>query len=284
MQTLTATILLPTLLRTIFDLTQTRALATGFVVAVVPGDAVVARASGDGVVPRPAPDGVVPGPRVDGVVPAAWDKFSGLYACGPEGRAGWVRIHTNFRHHREGILRLLGCPAEELAQRADVEAALQSWTAKDFEEAAAKAGMVVAAVRSFGEWDDHPQGKTVAGLPLISVERIGDAPPRRLVPLTTRDRPLHGVRVLELTRVLAGPVSGRTLAAYGADVMLVNGPHLPNIDFEFLLHVPTVKRLVLSDLCSPQGAYKQVARANCLEKNRTKQTFHRPKRPGLNVQ
>ena len=167
---------------------------------------------------------------LNGQVPSAWDKFSGLYACGPGGRGGWVRIHTNFHHHRTGVLRLLGCPGEELAQRADIEAALQSWTAKDFEEAAAKAGLVVAAVRSFSEWDEHPQGKAVASLPLISIERIGDAPARALVPLMATDRPLHGVRVLDLTRVLAGPVAGRTLAAYGADVMLVNAPHLPNID------------------------------------------------------
>ena len=188
---------------------------------------------------------------LDGVVPAAWDKFSGLYACGPEGRAGWVRVHTNFRHHREGLLRLLGCPGEELAQRADVETALREWNAKDFEEAAAKAGMVAAAVRSFSEWDDHPQGKAVASLPLISFERIGDAPPRVLAPLTARDSPLHGVRVLDLTRVLAGPVAGRTLAAYGADVMLVNAPYLPNID-----SIAETSRGKLSahvDLRSPTG-------------------------------
>ncbi|MEO6623424.1 MAG: CoA transferase [Burkholderiaceae bacterium] len=167
---------------------------------------------------------------LNAVVPPVWDKFSGLYACGPGGRGGWVRIHANFQHHREGVLRLLGCPASETARRADVEAALQSWQAVDFEEAAAQAGLVVAAVRSFEEWDAHAQGKAVAALPLFSMERMSDAPPRMLAPLAMQDRPLQGVRVLDLTRVLAGPVAGRTLAAYGADVMLVNAPHLPNIE------------------------------------------------------
>ncbi len=167
---------------------------------------------------------------LNGVVPPVWDKFSGLYACGPEGRGGWVRIHANFQHHREGVLRLLGCPGSDSAQRADVEAALRSWNAVDFEDAAAQAGLVVAAVRSFEEWDAHPQARAVAALPLINMERIADAPPRMLAPLAPNDRPLQGVRVLDLTRVLAGPVAGRTLAAYGADVMLVNAPHLPNID------------------------------------------------------
>ena len=162
---------------------------------------------------------------VDGRTPEAWDKFSGLYRCAD----GWVRVHSNFAHHRDGVLRLLGLEPGA-AERADVQQALASWRALDFEHAAAGRGLVVAAVRSFEEWDAHPQGRVVASQPLLSLEQIGDAPPRDLPALADHELPLAGVKVVDLTRILAGPVCGRTLAAYGADVMLVNSPDLPNIE------------------------------------------------------
>ncbi|MBO9652564.1 MAG: CoA transferase [Variovorax sp.] len=162
---------------------------------------------------------------IDGRVPDIWDAFSGLYRASD----GWVRIHANFAHHREGALRLLGLdPAT--AQRADAEAAMQTWKAKDFEVAAAAKGLVATALRRFDEWDATPQGNALSGQPLFTIERIGDAPPLELPPLSGDARPLTGVRVLDLTRILAGPVGGRALAAYGADVMLVTSPNLPNIE------------------------------------------------------
>ncbi|MEP6723032.1 MAG: CoA transferase [Variovorax sp.] len=162
---------------------------------------------------------------LDGRVPDPWDAFSGLYRCAD----GHVRIHANFAHHREGALRLLGL-APAAAKRSDAEAALLNWRALDFEEAAAQRKLVATALRRFDQWDATPQGQAIAAQPLFTIDRIGDAPPLALPPLREDARPLTGVRVLDLTRILAGPVGGKALAAYGADVMLVNSPALPNIE------------------------------------------------------
>ena len=168
---------------------------------------------------------------VDGRTPEVWDKVSGLYACGGGAVPGWVRLHANFAHHRDGALRLLGLPPGPHTEREMVARALQNWRAEAFEQAAADAGLVVAALRRFDEWDAHPQGAAVAAQPVVSIERIGHAPAELAgAALQPGQRPLHGLRVLDLTRILAGPVAGRTLAAFGADVMLVNSPHLPNIE------------------------------------------------------
>ena len=166
---------------------------------------------------------------IDGRAPDAWDKLAGLYACGPLGRDGWVRIHTNFAHHRDGVLRLLGLPEGAGTERPAVAQAMAAWQAGDFEQAATDAGMVVASLRSLDEWDAHPQAAVIAAEPLVAIDRIGDAPPLEMPALPLSSQPLAGLRVLELTRILAGPVAGRMLAAYGADVLLVNAPHLPNI-------------------------------------------------------
>ena len=176
---------------------------------------------------------------LDGRVPALWDKLSGLYACGSAaGEGGWVRIHANFAHHRDAALRLLGLPPGDATPRSVVASALLGWSALDFEQSAADAGGVVAAVRSFAQWQAHPQSQALAAQPLVRITPIGGEPGAAAAPaapthwpaINSTQRPLHGLRVLDLTRILAGPVAGRLLAAYGADVMLVNGPHLPNIE------------------------------------------------------
>ena len=183
---------------------------------------------------------------LDGKVPQLWDKFSGLYRA----RDGWVRVHANFAHHREGALRLLGLDPGT-AQRDDAERALQSWDAVAFETAAADAGLVATALRSFAQWDATEAGRAIAAQPLFTLTRIGDAPPLALPSLALQQRPLEGVRVLDLTRILAGPVGGRALAAYGADLMLVNAPHLPNIDA--IADTSRGKRSALVDLHSEAG-------------------------------
>ncbi|WP_371262108.1 CoA transferase [Rhizobacter sp. Root404] len=181
----------------------------------------------------------------------AWDKLSGLYRCKPGGSCTWARVHANFAHHRDGFLRLIGLPEGELTERDAVEGALQGWQAEKLEQAAAERGLVVAAARTFKQWDEHAQGRAVAASPLFSLEKIGEAPPRELPPLSADQTPLQGLRVLELTRIIAGPVAGRALAAYGAEVMLVNSPNLPNVGA--IVETSRGKLSALVDLRKPEG-------------------------------
>ena len=133
-----------------------------------------------------------------------------------------MRLHTNFRHHRDAVCKVLNCKPE----RDDVQAALMQWDAEAFETAAYAGGCVVAMMRSHQEWSVSPHAKALAELPLVRIEKIGEAAPK---PWPKGDRPLAGLRVLDLSRVIAGPVAGRTLAVHGADVLLISGPDLPAI-------------------------------------------------------
>ena len=156
--------------------------------------------------------------RVDGKPPPpAWDAIAGIYKTRDQ---RFVRLHTNFRHHRDAVCKVLNCKPG----RDEVQAALMQWDGEAFETAAYASGCVVAMMRSYQEWSDLPHAGALAALPLLSIEKIGEAAPR---PWPRGDRPLAGLRVLDLSRVIAGPVAGRTLAVHGADVLLISGPDLP---------------------------------------------------------
>ena len=158
--------------------------------------------------------------RVDGKPPPpAWDAIAGIYKTGDQ---RFVRLHTNFPHHRAAVCKVLNCQAE----REQVQAALMQWDGEAFETAAYAAGGVVAMMRSHDQWSELPQAKALAALPTISIEKIGEAAPK---PWPKGDRALAGIRVLDLSRVIAGPVAGRALAVHGADVLLISSRHLPAI-------------------------------------------------------
>ena len=140
---------------------------------------------------------------------------------------GWLRLHANYAWHREAALRVLGCA------EGDAQAAIAEREAVELETALHAAGGVGAAVRTEAQW------RAVAGPPPPLVEQRDLAP--------AAPRPARRLRVLDLTRVIAGPVATRTLAVHGADVLRLDAPHLPEIPLQAWDMLPG-KRSALLDL------------------------------------
>jgi crotonobetainyl-CoA:carnitine CoA-transferase CaiB-like acyl-CoA transferase len=152
-------------------------------------------------------------------------------------RDGWIRLHANYAHHHAALLRALG------TNEATALDAIAERDARELEDAVVAAGGAAAAVRTAAEWDAHPQGRAAAALPLVE---------RRPAPPVTRrgrehDHTASRLRVVDLTRVIAGPVATRALAALGADVLRIDPPHRPE-DPRTLLDTGAGKRRVGLDL------------------------------------
>ena len=146
-------------------------------------------------------------------LPAAWDPVAGDYRT----RDGWLRLHTNAPHHRAAAERVLGAQPD----REGMAAAVAGWDKAALEAAIVAEGGCAAEMRSIADWAAHPQGAAVATEPLVAFD---PSVPAFSAWEPTPGRPLAGLRVLDLTRVLAGPVATRFLAGYGADILRIDPP------------------------------------------------------------
>ncbi|GAA1368153.1 CoA transferase [Streptomyces beijiangensis] len=147
---------------------------------------------------------------VDGRAPVNFAPLSRFWRTAD----GWVRTHANYPHHKAALLAALGVPAGK------VEAELAGRRSVEVEETVYAAGGLAVALRTPEEWAAHPQSVSVAERPLVVRELLDDAPPK---PRGER------LKVLDLTRVIAGPVATRTLGLLGADVLRIDAPRMPEL-------------------------------------------------------
>lgn len=163
--------------------------------------------------------------RVDGRAPTNFAPLSRFWRTAD----GWVRTHANYPHHRARLLAALGLPADTGVDA--VAAVLAERRAVEIEETVYAAGGLAVALRTPEEWAAHEQGAAIATRPLLTLDRTegpGQVGARRLPAVSGSPLlPAAGLRVLDMTRVLAGPVATRTLALLGADVLRIDAPQLP---------------------------------------------------------
>ncbi|MBE5252871.1 CoA transferase [Mixta mediterraneensis] len=146
--------------------------------------------------------------------PILWDAFAGDYASAD----GWIRLHTNAASHRQAMKNVLG----QHTRREALAKQVAQWRATELEQAIIDAGGCAAEMRSTDVWQQHPQGRAVNQEPLIDWQVTASGPvPAWMLPAA---RPLLGVNVLDLTRVIAGPVATRFLASLGANVLRIDPP------------------------------------------------------------
>ena len=251
-----------TVLPSYFDVTG---LATATVAAAALAAAEFGAARGDGSGARnSAAGGSVPLPRpvtvdtraaaaafaaehlftpVGWSLPGLWDPIAGNYRA----EDGWIRLHTNYAHHRAAVERVLGA-----SDRDSARAAVSRWKAGDLETAVIEAGGCAAVMHTRDEWLASPAGAASADAPLLTVAERAPVPGDPTRADGENGQPYAGVRVLDLTRVMAGPVCTKFLAAFGADVLRIDPPGFAEVP-ALVPEMTAGKRTAALDLTTGPG-------------------------------